>query len=472
MERHLKSPCWGILFLLLIGGGIPVNATHWHVGAGRTYTLPSQVSGLVKDGDTVSIAAGEYRGDVALWRANRLVLQGVGGMAHLVADGKHYGGKAIWVIAGHQTTVSNIGFYDCTVPDKNGAGIRQEGRNLTVLKCLFRNNENGILANAVAGSKIDIRYSEFDANGYGDGFSHNLYVNQIDTLVFEFNYSHHARIGHELKSRAKVNIIRYNRLTNEATGTASRNIDLSNGGIAFIIGNVIEEGKASVNHNMIGYALEGASTVMPNYIYLVNNTMVNRYNGGSFLHLGQGTDYLKAYNNIVAGQGAWLLQPFGGTLDTMANVFTRDLSVLAFEDESANIFHPTATSAWLIGKAKDPGFGFGLPLSPTHNYVHPSDGKELCQKPMRDVGAFPYCTSTFTSVVEETLPICFPNPVTTNLYLQNCDECSVTISDINSVLWWKSKNETVIDCQFWPKGIYFVAMTSRDGVVVTKLLKQ
>jgi hypothetical protein len=433
--------------------------------------LPSQVSGLVADGDTISIDAGNYYGDVALWRANNLVLRGVGGKAHLWADGKHYGGKAIWVIAGNQTTVSNIGFYECSVPDQNGAGIRQEGRHLKVYDCLFRKNENGILANAVNGSKIIIQRCEFDANGFGDGFSHNLYINQVDTLVFEYNYSHHASIGHELKSRAKVNIIRYNRLTNEATGTASRTLDLSNGGIAFIIGNIIEEGKASVNHNMIGYGLEGVSSVMPNYLYLIHNTLVNRYNGGSFLHLGQGTDYLKAYNNIVAGEGAWLLQPLNGMMDSAANVFVRELAVLELEDEQNYEFQPTQGSALLTGKAIDPGFGFGLSLSPVYQYVHPAAAIPLCQLPMRDIGAFPYCVST-----SETLPVkptlkCYPNPVTEVLHFDGSFPFHAKVWDMQGKLWWQATNETSLFCSTWPAGVYFLSVRSENFHEVIPFVK-
>lgn len=471
MERHLLSTSW-VLVILLVFGVFPLKATNWQVGAGRAYTVPSQVADLVRDGDTVSIDAGDYTGDVALWRANGLVIQGIGGMAHLRAAGKHYGGKAIWVIAGHHTTIKHIGFYDCVVPDKNGAGIRQEGRYLTVLQCLFRNNENGILANAVSGSKIVIQRCEFDGNGFGDGYSHNLYINQVDTLVFEFNYSHHANIGHELKSRAKVNFIRYNRLTNEATGTASRNLDLSNGGIAFIIGNVIEEGIASVNHNMIGYALEGASNVMPNYLYLINNTLINRYNGGSFLHLGQGTDFLKAYNNIVAGAGSWLLQSFTGMLDTLANVFVPDIAALALEDEQAYLFQPTSLSILINGKAKDPGVGFGRSLLPTYHYVHPADGILLCQLPMQDIGALPYCTSTHASGLKTRMPTVYPNPVSDLLYINHCEGCPISVWDMSGKLCLETKNATELPLQHWPVGVYFLAIKTEDAVVFHKLIKQ
>ncbi|MBK9629344.1 MAG: hypothetical protein IPO56_17085 [Flavobacteriales bacterium] len=55
---------------------------------------------------------------------------------------------------------------------------------------------------------------------------------------FRHNYSHQTNVGHELKSRANVNFIEYNRFSNEQNGSASREIDLPDGGQACAIGNV------------------------------------------------------------------------------------------------------------------------------------------------------------------------------------------------------------------------------------------
>ena len=38
---------------------------------------------------------------------------------------------------------------------------------------------------------------------------HNLYIGHVNKLTFRFNYSHHAYIGHNLKSRADANYILY-----------------------------------------------------------------------------------------------------------------------------------------------------------------------------------------------------------------------------------------------------------------------
>lgn len=75
----------------------------------------------------------------------------------------------------------------------------------------------------------------------GHGFTHNVYIGNCASLVFAFNYSHDANVGHLLKTRAAVNYILYNRLTGE-NGTDSYEIDIPNGGTSFVIGNLIQQG--------------------------------------------------------------------------------------------------------------------------------------------------------------------------------------------------------------------------------------
>ena len=261
-------------------------ATLWQVGPTRTYIKPSLVSSLVQNGDTIEIDAGIYALDVARWSANNLLLKGVNGFAQLPSGGTTYGGKAIWVIAGDNTTVENIEFSEASCVDLNGAGIRQEGKNLTVRNCYFHHNENGILAGTVNPSNILIEYCEFGYNGYGDGYSHNLYINHVDTLTFRYNYTHHCNVGHEIKSRANVNFILYNRISDEDSATASRSIDLPNGGPAYIIGNEIEQGAFSQNSNIIGYGMEGLTNPGPQDIYAINNTIINNKSTGNFFQFG------------------------------------------------------------------------------------------------------------------------------------------------------------------------------------------
>ena len=386
---------------------IPTMATTWTIGSGQAYTLPSQVSTLVGDGDTVNIEAGVYPSDVARWQANDLVLRGVGGLAHLESNGLAWGGKAIWVIQGNNTTVEWIEFSECQVPDHNGAGIRLEGLDLTVRHCWFHHNENGILCGEYHPSTVRIEYSEFGHHGYGDGYSHNLYIGKIDSLIFRFNYSHHADVGHELKSRAWVNVIEYNRLGNEVDGTASREIDLPNGGQAYLIGNVIQQGLQSENSNIVGFGMEGLSNPGPQEFYAVNNTIVNEKVNGSFFQAP--TEVLfKAYNNVLAGGGEFMAA-WPTTIDTLANLRTTDITTVGFADVASYDYRIDAGSP-----AHNLGFPAGLatsgyPLVALYEYVHPTGDVPRCQHATLDAGAFETCTTTIAAEVIGGMTV-HPNP--------------------------------------------------------------
>ncbi len=372
---------------------INAHATVWKVGPSRTYTKPSAVSNLVQDGDIVEIDPGTYYQDVAKWAKNNLVLRGVGGRPHLDAGGKAYGRKAIWVISGNNTTVENIEFSNCADPsenDKNWAGIRQEGAGLHVKNCYFHHNDNGILAGANKTSDIVIEFSEFAYNGFGDGYSHNLYIGHVKSLVFSYNYSHHAKVGQELKSRAYKNYILYNRIGNESDGTASREIDLPNGGLAIIIGNQIQQGNQTSNSNLIGFGLEGLSNPGPHELYLINNTLVNDKPGkGSFVQLEPGTEKFKVCNNIFAGFGSVLSGSATKTEMNNNNVFP-NVAEAGFVNRKEFDYHLTSTSP-AINKGIEPGVtSDGYDLKPTNEYVHPRNKKTRVIHESIDVGAFEY----------------------------------------------------------------------------------
>jgi hypothetical protein len=345
------------------------------------------VSSLVGDGDTVSIDAGTYVSDVARWTANDLVLRGSGGLAHLDADGASYGSKAIWVIAGTNTTVESIEFSRCRVPDKNGAGIRQEGATLTVRGCYFHDNETGILSGDGASSDILIERTEFFHNGNGDGYSHNLYINHVRSLIFRFNYSHGAIIGHELKSRAYRNVIAYNRIANESNGTASREIDLPNGGTAVIVGNEIEQGPSTTNSNIIGYGMEGLSNPTSHSLYVVNNTMVNDRGSGIFVAVANSTELVKLYNNVIAGTGT-VLTGTPITLDSAGNVIC-SIAAAGFIDPSSYNYG-LAPSSPAIDRGVDPGAESGVTLMPEFEYLHPVGFRVRDARGPLDAGAHEY----------------------------------------------------------------------------------
>ncbi len=346
----------------------------WRVGPGRSLATPSAAAAVARDGDTVLIDAGTYVGDVATWTQDDLVLRGDGGRAHLRAGGQSAQGKAIWVIAGDRTTVDRVEFSGATVPDENGAGIRQEGTGLTVTRSWFHDNQNGILTGADPASDIVIRRSRFFRSGAGDGYTHNLYVGAVRSLTVTGSYLWGADVGHELKSRAARNTIVGNRIT-DAAATASYSVDLPNGGRSLIAGNVVIQGPDSQNSTLVSYGAEGFAGGSRE-LWVVNNTFVNRRPSGTFVGLAVGSR-ARLRNNLLVGPGD--LTNLGGA----AAKANRRVGMQGFADPAADDFRLLAGSPAINRGARVPAR-----WRARWEYLHPTRQVRRTEVGRIDLGAY------------------------------------------------------------------------------------
>ena len=352
------------------------------VGAKRELKRPSAAAQIARDGDVIEIDAGIYVGDAAVWRQHRLTIRGVGGRAHLSANGAHAEGKAIWVIKGNDTTIESVEFSDAKVPDRNGAGIRLEGGGLTLRDCYFHHNENGILTAANQTSDIVVEHSEFAHNGFGDGQSHNVYIGTVRSFTLRFSYVHHALVGHNVKSRALRNHITYNRIMDENDGRSSYAIEFPNGGLALVIGNVIQQGPATENPTIVSYGAEGLKYPL-NELCFVNNTVVNdRPSGGRFLVVKVGAGTARIVNNLFYGRGDVLSGP--GELRN--NVLAAKTDFV----DPAGFDYRLKAGVLAIGRGVDPGSAHGFELRPTAEYAHKAATRTRSSSGKLDVGALEY----------------------------------------------------------------------------------
>lgn len=270
-----------------------------HVGPGRELKAPSDAARVARDGDVVEIDAGEYT-DTAVWRQNDLWLRGVNGQPHVTAPAQVAEGKAIWVIKGRDVIVENVELSGARVPSRNGAGIRAEGRNLTVRASYFHSNEMGLLTNHDPESTITVEFSEFAANGAEDErYHHNIYIGRVGHFVLRHSYSHGAIRGHLVKSRARRSEILYNRLEDDETGTASFELDLPEGGNALVIGNVIVQSAGSDNRTLLSYAAENQKQ-WDNRLTVAFNTFYSRGIGSLFVSNRSASPAL-VFNNVFGG---------------------------------------------------------------------------------------------------------------------------------------------------------------------------
>jgi hypothetical protein len=307
-SRHL----FPVLILAFAASGSAAAAT-LSAGPAKTYVSPCAAFAAAKDGDTIEIVGDwTYSGDVCAITRNNLTIRGVQGRPTIDAAGRAFGGKGTWVVTGNNITVENVEMLGAKVPDRNGAAIRLEGAGFTLRRAFIHDNENGILSGANPASRVVIEFSEFGHNGAGDGQSHNLYIGNINTLIFRYSYSHDAAIGHDLKSRAATNIIAYSRFSSTppgrpgstASGKPSFEIDLPNAGTSYVIGNVIEQPALNDNSNILAYGEEGPLNARQD-LYVINNIFLNDYDKGTFVMVGgKVSKPALIQNNFFGGPGS------------------------------------------------------------------------------------------------------------------------------------------------------------------------
>jgi hypothetical protein len=364
------------------------------VGSGKQYSTIRQAAAAATPGTVIQVDPGNYPDDIVVWRTNNVTVRGMGSVRPHVygtkvipyASGNDLqNGKGLWVVDGTGVRIENFELSGAQVTDQNGAGVRGEGTNLTICNSYMHNNENGFLGEAHG--TLTIEYSIFADNGIGDGHTHNVYVDDggtpDSTLVFRYNDSSHSIIGHMLKTRAPNNYILYNRMMDEADGTSSYNIDVSNGGLVYAIGNVLQQGPNTDNSAMIAYGAEGLLSGRTHALYLVNNTLVNDRGSGEFVTAASGVTIFRSVNNLFVGSGTLYS---GAQPQATTNLST---SNPAFADRSVYDYHLTGQSPG-INQGTAPGSANGVNLTPVWQYVDPAGREPRPVNGSLDIGAFEY----------------------------------------------------------------------------------
>ncbi len=352
------------------------------VGSLRELRRPSDAARVAQDGDLIEIDAGPYPGDVAVWIQDGLRLRGVGGRAVLDSRGATADEQGIWVLRGNDITVENVEFAGARARARNGSGIRFTGRNLTVRNSVFRDNEAGLLTWNDPDSDILVEHSVFSRNGYGDGQSHNIYVGRVRSFTLRFSHSHDSRSGHEVKSRAAVNRILYNRLTDEDDGNSSYLIDLPVGGDGYVIGNELLKGARAENPNAISYASERPD-IETGRLWVVNNSLHNRYLNAAFVR-NRSQRPVRVINNVLAGAPMSLK---AGAVEVVGNYQAPEHGLV----DSARLDFGLEPDSPLIDGGTDPGSVDGVSLWPEFEYVHPASGRPRQRVAAIDVGAREFC---------------------------------------------------------------------------------
>jgi hypothetical protein len=448
---------------------IVIYSAVFTIGPTKNYVSPNAlyIANVVQDGDTIYIDAGKYIGQasLAIWSKKNLFIKGIGESPKMIADGKYILGKGIWVCGGNNISIENISFSGAKVPDQNGAGIRLDGVGLTIRQCHFQDNENGILTSNPYDGDITIEFSVFDRNGYGDGFSHNLYIGHVNKLIFRFNYSHHAKIGHNLKSRAKENYIAYNRIMDEETGNSSRLIDISNGGYAMILGNLLMQGPNAENNNLIGYGKEGLNAAVKNEIYVINNTMVNKRTASCiFIDINDGVRESKVSNNIFWGTG---IVSKGKVNEMKNNLVENDITKLFFKDESMFDYRLTDLSPAIDkGTISINSNGNSIKLDSVYKHIANFNTRNLFNQ--IDIGAYEFESLTSVKELTQSMDWVYPNPTNGEVNIPPFYEILDVKNSLGSSLPFDKINFNVFHLN---SGIYYIFSKYNEKIVVLKIIK-
>ncbi len=353
--------------------------------AGGAPTLADAVR-MARDGDTILVPSGEYRGDVAVLHQRSLTIRGVGSRPVLVAEGTLAESKAILVVRHGDIVIENIAFRGARVPDGNGAGIRLEKGRLRVRSCAFFDNEMGLLTSNFPDAELIVEDSEFaQAPHSNGGLHHLLYAGRIASLKVSGSRFHQGNVGHLLKSRARRTVLTYNMLVDGSGGSASYEVDLPNGGDALLLGNVIGQSARTQNPVVVAFGAEGRPWPRSR-LQMAHNTLLSDGPGPAWFlrvwkdRLPQDTP-IRAVNNLSVGLGVFALGALG---DFRGN---RSATRAMLEDADNLVFALDARSP-LRGLGVDPRTAFDEDLSPSAEFTLPVGTRPLSKGEAWSPGAF------------------------------------------------------------------------------------
>ncbi|MCA1662730.1 MAG: right-handed parallel beta-helix repeat-containing protein [Myxococcales bacterium] len=344
------------------------------VGPGEAYARPCDAVAAAQPGDEIDVAGGTYTDSCEI-NVPKLVVKGVGGRPVIDLSGTDHPAdwKGIYVVQADGVRLENLELTGAHIPadyGENGAGVRIAANDVVISGCYIHDNQDGILGSPPSNNAgtVTIERTELSHNGLGNGCfdgngcTHNVYIGHFGKLVFQYNWSHDIAVdGHLVKSRAAESDILYNRISGQ-DGGESFDIDLPNGGLAILVGNLIEHGRNANNRIIVDYAEEGLAN--PDHrIYAAYNTMVDDRGGATFFNVAGG-GALTAHDNILVGSGA----PSNLGALPGDNLVGADAQLV----DAAHYDYRLAAASPAIGAAVAPGEVDGRSLVPTAQYAHPT----------------------------------------------------------------------------------------------------
>ena len=210
--------------------------------------LDDAVSSIRMGRGTILIAPGTYRectvqsgGDITFKATTP---------GSVTFDGSPCEGKAIFVLRGSSSVVDGIIFRGVRVPDGNGAGIRTEMGDLTVVNSTFLDSQEGILGGQPTGQRITIDRSTFAGLGQCDetpDCAHSIYLANQGSVTITRSRFERGTGGHYVKLRVPNVRIADNSFDDTRGRGTNYMIDLPEGGTGLIAQNAFVQGRNKEN---------------------------------------------------------------------------------------------------------------------------------------------------------------------------------------------------------------------------------
>ncbi|HRI43918.1 MAG TPA: right-handed parallel beta-helix repeat-containing protein [Fimbriimonadaceae bacterium] len=268
------------------------------VGTGRMYARIEDANAAASPGDTIAVyrTAGDLyvRPMILVTKANLRFVGMEAAPVVLDGTGGNYSGAGSVPRAIFQANpgasglvIENLELRNARNTSFNGAGVRiNQASSVTVRRCLIHSNDMGIMSNGdgatpTSASNQLIEYCQIYSNGNASnpGFNHNLYLGGTSATV-QFCAIHSSTTGHNFKSRAHFNLLRYNHVYD----SANRELDLVDDwdttrphSHTVLLGNVIvKKLDMSGNRTVIHFGQDGGAA-HNGTLFLIHNTIVTTY---------------------------------------------------------------------------------------------------------------------------------------------------------------------------------------------------
>jgi hypothetical protein len=244
------------------------------------------------------------------------------------------------------------------------------------------------------------------------GNQHDMYVQPAATsstpgtgawyVMIRYNQIYAPTTGNCIQTRAVTNYIMYNRIYDGSETNVNGNLYVNDGGLAYIIGNVFEQGAVAgvgFNSTLVGYCTDSAGNsgkiTNGHHCWLYNNTFANKFVGGGIFikNVADGSAVITYDNNIFYGDRSSLASG-SGFVDGGHNYSeTGQTNGAKFLAPGSGDYHLTAATSntTIVDKGIVPGTNDGFSCTPTRQYTYDhGSATRTVSGSATDIGAFEF----------------------------------------------------------------------------------